>query len=360
MIDKVLIENFKSHRRTEIELGRLTLLVGPNSSGKSSVLEAIDLLCQLTQRHHSEVFSGQNDLESLFRKLATGAMTVRVEGLFGVKDKHSFFQCSVERESSHPRDTKAPKLEWRLDEAGQGSLKYQDIPDHIRNVLGFLKLMRLDARKLSQPRYSDQQPAEMTEDGEGLANVIADMLLAADGSFDKVVTALRAVVPTVERVKVKRTEVRQRKAGSDEVRTLLGDGLLFDFVGARDIPAYLVSEGTLIALGILANTRGGPLILIDDIEHALHPRAQVELVDNLKAVLETQPQLRIIATTHSPYLLDAVDAKDVWVLATGKDGSTACDCLKNHPNARKALEVLTPGEFYSSEDPKWVTEQPDG
>jgi len=41
-ITKVVLENFKSHSRTEIPLRPLTVLVGPNSVGKTSVLEAIE------------------------------------------------------------------------------------------------------------------------------------------------------------------------------------------------------------------------------------------------------------------------------------------------------------------------------
>jgi len=47
MLTKIAIENFKSiGRRIELELKPLTILVGPNASGKSSILEALSLLVQ--------------------------------------------------------------------------------------------------------------------------------------------------------------------------------------------------------------------------------------------------------------------------------------------------------------------------
>lgn len=46
MITKLKISNFKSHQNTEIDTGLLTLLSGINSSGKSSVLQALLLLRQ--------------------------------------------------------------------------------------------------------------------------------------------------------------------------------------------------------------------------------------------------------------------------------------------------------------------------
>jgi len=40
-INKVSIENFKCFKGVDIELGKLTLLTGANSSGKSSILYSI-------------------------------------------------------------------------------------------------------------------------------------------------------------------------------------------------------------------------------------------------------------------------------------------------------------------------------
>lgn len=45
MIDRVSIQNFKSLRQVTIDLARLTVFVGPNASGKSSILEAMNYLC---------------------------------------------------------------------------------------------------------------------------------------------------------------------------------------------------------------------------------------------------------------------------------------------------------------------------
>jgi AAA15 family ATPase/GTPase len=47
MFDAVSFQNYKCLADVTIELGRMTLLVGANASGKSSVLDGIHLLCQL-------------------------------------------------------------------------------------------------------------------------------------------------------------------------------------------------------------------------------------------------------------------------------------------------------------------------
>jgi AAA15 family ATPase/GTPase len=47
MIGKVSIRNFKRLRDVQIDLERFTFFVGPNASGKSSVLQGLDLLCRI-------------------------------------------------------------------------------------------------------------------------------------------------------------------------------------------------------------------------------------------------------------------------------------------------------------------------
>ena len=44
MIDRIVIENFKSLRRVDLKVGRLNLLVGANGSGKSNLLNALRVL----------------------------------------------------------------------------------------------------------------------------------------------------------------------------------------------------------------------------------------------------------------------------------------------------------------------------
>ena len=44
MISKVSIHNFKCLRDVQIDLERFTIFVGPNASGKSSILQGLNLL----------------------------------------------------------------------------------------------------------------------------------------------------------------------------------------------------------------------------------------------------------------------------------------------------------------------------
>jgi len=55
MIENIALQNFKSDRSTHLNLdgSRLHALVGQNSSGKTSILQALHCLCRLASNENS-------------------------------------------------------------------------------------------------------------------------------------------------------------------------------------------------------------------------------------------------------------------------------------------------------------------
>lgn len=45
MIEQIVIQNFQSHRKTTLELGRITVITGHSDAGKSALLRAMEALC---------------------------------------------------------------------------------------------------------------------------------------------------------------------------------------------------------------------------------------------------------------------------------------------------------------------------
>lgn len=68
--------------------------------------------------------------------------------------------------------------------------------------------------------------------------------------------------------------------------------------------------------------------------------------------------LQIVATTHSPYLLDYVEADEVLLTSLGDDGYAAVKPLTEHPDYERWKDVMAPGEFWSTVGERWITEQP--
>ena len=137
----------------------------------------------------------------------------------------------------------------------------------------------------------------------------------------------------------------------------MGDELVLDMRSGKELPASALSEGTLILLGLLTflTEREPPrLLLIDDLDRSLHPRAQTQLIDLLRKTLDQHPDLQIVATSHSPYLIDELNDDEVWVLNLRDDGTAAAACLADHPDAERFRGVLRTGEFLSSVGEDWV------
>ena len=127
------------------------------------------------------------------------------------------------------------------------------------------------------------------------------------------------------------------------------------------VPASQLSEGTLLALGLVTLLRHDPpdILLLDDIDKALHPMAQKEVIKLLRRILEQNPRLQIIATAHSPFVLDELSADEVFVAGSDGPGATQIRRLDEHPAWETNKEYLSPGEFWTSVGEDWVGPQPE-
>jgi predicted ATPase len=230
-------------------------------------------------------------------------------------------------------------------------------------------LLRLDVARLLAPSYSDQPVPHMEPNGEGLPSVLAYLASNRPEQFARIREALRAVVPIVRDMRFPRAAVIRFESEVIKVddktfthraeREYWGNSIEFDMEGAPRIPAEMVSEGTLLVLGLLTMIMGPErprIVLLDDIDRALHPKAQGDLVALLRRLLDQNPDMQIVATSHSPYLLDHLRPEEVRLTTLKDDGSVACGRLDQHPEFEKWKETMTPGEFWSLVGEKWLVE----
>ncbi|MEL6182704.1 MAG: AAA family ATPase, partial [Myxococcota bacterium] len=207
------------------------------------------------------------------------------------------------------------------------------------------------------------------QDGYGLATLIDYLKGYAPEQFEQLNDAIHEVIPSVQRVRTGRQkldlEIPVNQAQKQYFNypiapvSVIGNALILDMVGAPNLPAHAVSEGTLLVLGILTlmlSPNGPEVLLLDDIGQGLHPYAQQKLIPALRRVLDLNPKLQIIFTTHSPNIIDEMKPHEVQVVAADSEGVSHVRCLSEHPNVERALEVLTTGEFLGAEGESWVIE----
>jgi hypothetical protein len=204
-------------------------------------------------------------------------------------------------------------------------------------------------------------------DGGGLASVLAYLKLSQDETFAEIELALKQVVPTVRRIRIERASVEQtaiRTISLDEQRhevpekrTLWGNKIVLDMRGAKGISADAAGEGTIMALGLLTVLMGPTkprLVLLDDIELGLHPAAQGKLIEVLRKIQARDPELQIIATSHSPFILNYLDPKEVRMTFLAENGFARCEKLTAHPEFGRWKDLMSPGEFWSTVGESWL------
>lgn len=355
MINTVAISNFKCLREVRIELERFTVFVGANGSGKTSVLEAIHQAARAATGDPNKVFAREWHGDWIYTRGGTGALSIScttAQGEFGVEGTPSPVLPNLDQ-----------NREWHF-------RVFPEVQTSVVCPVRTVGFHRLNATMLGKPSYSAKNPPCVEAAGEGLASVLAFMALNDPAGFGELVDLARTMIPRLRGIRFRKATVHRNerelvKFGKETVerrmrRPYLGELLLFDFDQAENVSARTASEGALLSLGFLAVLLGPArpqILLLDDIEQGLHPLAQKRLVEVIGKVMQQSPQLQVVATTHSPYLLNYVEPEQVRVMARGCDGFARCGRLMEHPRYLKWKDELAPGEMWSFFGEGWLVEQ---
>ncbi len=371
MLEKLIFHNFKSHKSTELNFdsSRLHGLVGKNSAGKTSVLQALHNLSKLVNsRLFGRTFINENSPQFL-TTIGEKYMSLTASGFW--KDPN---QDNWEISYSWKQDNSKrwiPKTSWKICEnedsfEKETYIKYPDIFCEYFQPIVYLKLV---ASNLAKPAYSDEVTPRFEFDGSGLAPTLDFLRDEAPDKFQLIEEKLSRIVPNVRKVGIKRAkvpvirkrliEVDGKSISYEENQEMTGQEVILDMNTGERIPAHAISEGTMLTLGLLTvlmNPNQPNLVLLDDVEQGLHPKAQRELMTVFKEIIAENPNLQIIFSTHSPYIIDALAPSQVHILNNSKSGFTMSKRLDEHPDVEWAKETLTTGEFWDAEGEDWVVE----
>lgn len=374
MINQVHLQNFKLLRDVTLDFGRLNVIVGRNGIGKSSVLEGLHLLLQCVTQRHDKLFVGPRDISQLLSKPDAQQL-----GLSVVLDDGRLFELQVvpvENQEAMYRFTwtfgsrPSPKqliLTPSSDQSPSEAL-YWSAP--AKAGLNAVVRLRLSADALAADHYSEEERPRVAYDGTGLASVLQYLQARGDGTVEAIESELAALVPGVKRIRTDRVKIRRserirvtindQESWSNQWRDVIAARLEVEFDGLGWIAAEHLSEGTLLALGLLTVLTTNPprLVLLDDIDKALHPLAQQGVITLLRRVLERQPQLQIVATSHSPFVLDQLRPEEVFIAGPVSPTETRVRRLDTHPGWERRSGYMLPGEFWTFVGEGWVSEVP--
>ncbi len=360
MIQKVHIQNFKSLRDVSVELERFTVFVGANSSGKTSVLQAMHIADRAATGDSQKVFSHQWHGDWIYSRGGAGDLSIRYVTPAGELRVEA---TPPEGYPPSPELMQKERWDYRIIPFG---VALQTAIEPARRMVS----LRLNAAVMARPSYSRADPPRMNFTGEGLASVLAYMALNDPRGFEELIAVARTLIPRLRRIRFRKAKVYQTERelvrfGRDTVNRSLrrpyqGELILFDFEHAENVSALTASEGTLLILGLLSALLGPTrprVLLLDDIEHGLHPLAQKQMVEVIGKILQEDSDLQVLATTHSPYLLDYLSPEQVRIMALGDDGYACCGRLTDHPKFETWKEEMAPGEMWSLFGERWLADK---
>jgi predicted ATPase len=185
---------------------------------------------------------------------------------------------------------------------------------------------------------------ELTEDGGGLAGVLTDLRDSHEERSD----ALRA---EFKRWFVEYDAIILRTI-SQGTRAFL----LRTRDGHHEIPAAQLSQGTLLALCMLTLAylpEPPPLVCFEEPDRGLHPRLLRDVQDALYRLSypenygEEREPVQVVATTHSPYMLDLYRDHPEEIVIAQKVGIEArFERLIDQPNIEEILSGAPLGEVW--------------
>ncbi len=357
-LDYVTVSGFKSIARIEkLETGRLTVLVGPNGSGKTNFIGVFSFLNAIREGglQNYVARAGGADRVLHFGSRVTG----RLHMLISFKNEMNQYEINLE---SNGADELVPSSEvvyfWNRSkykdpyseaiaragrEAGISVQHQHRVAKYVRRHLDSWRLYHFHDTGTASPLKKTADVHDnriLRPDGANLAPFLLFLREKHEDAYRLIVGTVRQVAPFFRdfaleplRLNPEKIRLEWRHAGTDAY---------FD--------AAALSDGTLrfmaLATLFLQPAAYRPsVILVDEPELGMHPCA-ITLLASLMKSAATDSQ--VIVSTQSPLLLDHFEPEDVLV-ADRVDGATRLTRLESS-RLKSWLEDYSLGQLWEKNE----------
>jgi len=355
-LEKFRLQNFKAVRDSGlVTFTPLTVFIGNNGSGKSSLIEGLETFHNIALHGLDEAFLAWRGFEHAWNQAVPhdkkenqigklkrqNPMAFELEGLLADSPYHGDCEIATDLKDGN-------QIVFTREEIADFSSPYPDdnpVSELQTNFWNFAvsnwQFLNLEPRLMLDPKPETRtgRNIRLLKDGSNIAQYLQSIADKNPGVLDGIAETIKSVLPYATDLRPAITTELQRTV----YLRLYEDGLGKEHV----LPSWLFSQGTLRIVALLAVLRHPEpptVVFIEELENGLDPRTIHLIVDEIRSFIESGGQ--VVATTHSPYLLDLLDLSHLIIVERSKSGSPTF----RRPSKRKLKgwsEKFAPGRLYT-------------
>lgn len=334
MIKEIRYKNFKALRDATLPLGRFTLIVGANGTGKTTAIQALSQINNLDQKSFENYLTLGENLEN---------SQIQIQVFW---DDFSFRRSVLVDQPpiNHLLDEKQNNLGGSPGSFTSPLKATYQHPIESEEIESF-KIFSFIAEDISDAVEIHAQ-IKLEGNGRNLAGVLLNLQTSEPEIFEDLNRELQTWFPEFGRIVF---DFPEKGKISFLLRTKNGN---------HKIKAEDLSDGTRLALAYLtlAYLPNPPkIVAFEEPEKGIHPR----LLRNIQEAMyrlaypenygEKREPIQVIATTHSPYLLDLYkDYPEEIVIASKDANGVHFERLIDKPHYKEVLEDAPLGEIWYS------------
>jgi predicted ATPase len=386
VLDKLYVENFRNIKRADIELRDFNVIVGPNNSGKSNVLQIISYLKFIITGAQNEVKNyfeessnyhnlipltdsdAERDGETIFKLVFSSTDTNQVFGYelrlgWQIRKKEKYaYDLSINYEWLNYKDKSKPGPSSTIFERKFTDVTYgqelqrtkilEKIPSN-SSVLRFLEFITIDnlgytdainnlytILNVNTYYFSNIQllkhkseKTNIDKAGRIISIDLKEEILKLDSDKLEILKSILNDILKIEDIRI----VNYPMFNKDETKKQeIFQFIFFTHFGSFKIYDTL-SDGSILLIALITKILGSDnhIFFIEEPENSLHPGALVKLINFLRSY---GSENQFIIATHSLVVLNVINPDNTIVACVDEKGKSDFQNITNIKDLKKKFK----------------------
>ncbi len=340
-INLIQIKNFKSIVNiTMRDISNFTVFAGANGVGKSNIFEAIEFFKTIVEFGAVTAIKKYGGYDNIHSRKNRKENARRFFFEIDIDmDRNYHYKLDIFSLDNEPYLKEVFKIDGKiLAKRDKETIEISNNPLDINfskdqtvlNLISkeskyFLDFIKATRRYTIDPNLA-REPDDFTsdivleKDASNITTVLSNIQKNNSDDVDEIIETMQLLIPNLENI-----SIRKEKLINKMVSTFKESGSKSSF------PARLVSDGTIYALSILAiiysNNNG--IIMIEEPERGLHPKAISELVEFFREKSEQYP---IFINTHNEAIIKKAKPNELFIISKESGQTKLFNILQKFPN----------------------------